>query len=248
LKMDKTAEALNNPNGPYPGRQIFLGLTEKGSPCFAYLVTGRSPASRERRAVFIDDVVRIGPIGDAPYDPLRHYSAVKYDKASQIATVSNGIQTEAIYETYRLLYNTGSSPGKDYMEKILDGAGAEPDSLHTPRIAGIITFQGEKASPVIIAGMVGYSKPAAAYALKPGPGSMVGISTYTGDMEKPLSRDTSIPLAKQKFAGNTAQELASYLFDISYAAAGGNDIRVCTVSGVLSGGKWDLAIRNVHNA
>ena len=41
---------MNNPNGPYPGRQLFLGITEKGSPAFTYLVTGRSPASRERKA------------------------------------------------------------------------------------------------------------------------------------------------------------------------------------------------------
>jgi IMP cyclohydrolase len=239
---------MNNPNGPYPGRQIFLGLTEEGNPCFAYLVTGRSAASRERKAVLIDDVVRIGPIGDTPYDPLRHYSAVKYDNGIKIAAVSNGIQTEAIFEVYKLLYNIGSSPDKDYMEKILDGAGAEPDSLHTPRIAGIITFQGEKAAPVFITGMIGYGKPAGAFAIKPEPGSMVGISTYTGNMDKPESRNTAMPLPELKFMGNTAQALAGYVFDISYATSGGNDIRVCAVGGVLSGDTWNLAIRNVHNA
>ena len=103
---------MNNPNGPYPGRQLFLGLTLEDEPCFAYLVTGRSPESRERIAIPLDDGIRIGPIGNLRYDNLRHYSAVKYDNKSGIAVVSNGIQTEAIFETYRLLYNTGSYPGQ----------------------------------------------------------------------------------------------------------------------------------------
>ena len=70
--------------------------------------------------------VVMGPIGNQQYDPLRHYTAVEYDHNSGIAVVSNGIQTEATFETYRLLYNTASVPTTDYMEKILDGAGAEP--------------------------------------------------------------------------------------------------------------------------
>ena len=41
---------MNNPNGPYPGRQLFLGTTVDGRRAFAYLVTGRSPASPERKA------------------------------------------------------------------------------------------------------------------------------------------------------------------------------------------------------
>ena len=46
----------------------------------------------------------MGPIGNAPYDPLRHYTAVKYDNSIGLMAVSNGIQTEAIFETYKLLY------------------------------------------------------------------------------------------------------------------------------------------------
>ena len=237
---------MNNPNGPYPGRQLFLGLTEAGNPCFAYLITGRSPESRERKAVKVKDVIRIGPTGDVPYDPLRHYSAVKYDNSAGIAAVSNGIQTEAVYETYKLLLNTDSIPGKDYMEKILDGAGAEPDSYHTPRIAGIITAFGEKAAPVFIIGMKGYGLPARAVRIEPAPGMLMGISTYTGEMDKPESRDPRTALPDLEFKGKTAAKLAGYVFDMSAASYKGNDIRVCSVGGVLSGSKWTLAINNVH--
>ena len=104
---------MKNPVGPYPGRQLFLGLTRDGNPCFAYLVTGRSPESRERRALQMGNKVAIGPLGAAAYDPLRHYSAVQYENTSGVAAVSNGIQTEAVFETYYLLRNVGTAPARE---------------------------------------------------------------------------------------------------------------------------------------
>ena len=148
-----------NPNGPYPGRQLFIGMTLNGNPAVAYLVTGRSPASRERKASPLDNGIIIGPLGNQPYDPLRHYTGLKYDNVSGIMAVSNGIQTEAIFETYKLLFNTNSMPAKDYMETILEGAQAEPDSLHTPRIAGIVT-NGANNQPVFFVGIKRLDVPA----------------------------------------------------------------------------------------
>ena len=246
-RLERLVSIVKNPNGPYPGRQLFLGLTESSSPCFAYLVTGRSLESRERRAVLVEDVMRIGPTGSQPYDPLRHYSAVKYDNNTGIVTVSNGIQTEAIIETYRLIFNTGSLPGKDFLEKILDGADAEPDSYRTPRIAGVITAYGDKAGPVFIIGIKGYGLPAGALQIEPAPGTVTGISTYKGDMDKPEARDPAAALPELKFRGRTAEELAGLVFDMSSASYKGNDIRVCAIGGVLSTNrKWELAIKNVH--
>ncbi|MCJ7605202.1 MAG: IMP cyclohydrolase, partial [Dehalococcoidales bacterium] len=60
---------MKNPNGPYPGRQIFLGRTPAGNPAFAYLVTGRSPASRERRATPAGNGIIMGAIGGAMGKP-----------------------------------------------------------------------------------------------------------------------------------------------------------------------------------
>jgi IMP cyclohydrolase len=238
---------MNNPNGPYPGRQLFLGLTVTNNPFFAYLVTGRAPESRERKAVLVEDVVRMGPTGNTPYDPLRHYTAIKYDNQTGIASVSNGIQTEAIFETYKLLFNTASMPAKDYLEKILDGAGAEPDSYHTPRIAGLISSSIDKVNPVFIIGMKGYNLPAKAVQISPKPGTMIGISTYKGDMDKPEARDPSGALPELEIKGATPEEIAKYLFDISAASYKGNDIRVCSVAGIRSANlTWGLALKNVH--
>ena len=163
-----------NPDGLYPGRQLFLGMTMSGSPAVAYLVTGRSTASRERKASPLNNGIIIGPIGNQTYDPLRHYTGVKYDNTSGIIAVSNGIQTEAIFETYRLLFNTNSLPSKDYLEKILEGAQAEPDSLHTPRIAGVIT-QNNNNEPVFIIGIKRYDMSAKTFRREATPGASLSI-------------------------------------------------------------------------
>ena len=145
---------MKNPNGPYPGRQLFLGTTVAGKPAFMYLVTGRSPQSRERKAVRRGDSVIMGPLGDAPYDWLRHYTAVKCDTSAGLLAVTNGIQTEAVFEMYKLLYHTGSTPARSYLKKILSGAGFEPDSLRTPRPAGVVTNPAGKTSPIYLVGIV----------------------------------------------------------------------------------------------
>ena len=234
-----------NPNGPYPGRQLFLGMTMSGSPAVAYLVTGRSPASRERKATPLENGIIIGAIGNQPYDPLRHYTAVKYDNVSGTIAVSNGIQTEAIFETYKLLFNTNSLATGDYLEKILDGAQAEPDSLHTPRIAGVIT-QNSNNEMVFIIGIKRNDMPAQAFRLEATPGALIGISTYNGSLENPEAFNPNAGLAKIDFNGKTAIELAEHLFEISKSAYNGDDIRVCAVGAIRSedGHSWQAAMRN----
>jgi IMP cyclohydrolase len=234
-----------NPNGPYPGRQLFLGMTLSGSSAVAYLVTGRSPASRDRKASLQDNGVIIGPIGNQPYDPLRHYTGVKYDNNSGLLAVSNGIQTEAIFETYKLLFNTGSAPAKDFMEKLLEGAQAEPDSMHTPRIAGIIT-NTEGNQTVYILGIKRNDMPAQAFRIEPLSGTLNGISVYDGSLDNPEAFNSLNGLAKIEFRGKTAIELAEHLFEISKAAYNGEYIRVCAVGGIRSDDKhtWQVAMRN----
>lgn len=239
---------MNNPNGPYPGRQLFLGLTTGGKPCFAYLVTGRSPQSRERKGTPIENTVIMGPIGNQPYDWLRHYSAVKTDNETGLVVVSNGIQTESIFETYKLLFHTGAPPGKGYMKKIMDGARAEPDSLRTPRIAGVITNPGGKTEPVYIMSVKTRGRPAGVFQPSPVPGILRCISTYSGNMDNPAPFDINGGLPEVKFNAETPQELADFIYGISSATHQGDDIRVCAIGGIRSDDNrtWDLAIINRH--
>ena len=238
---------MSNPNGPYPGRQLFIGLTIDSRPALAYLVTGRSPQSRARLAVAAGDSIRIDPIGQQEHVPLRfHYPSVKFDNQTGMAVVSNGIQTEAIFEMYRLLLVAGSAPTGDYMEKILDGASSEPDSLNTPRIAGVITSDSD-GKPVFIVGIVAQGAPARAFNVKPEPGVLTGISTYKGSLESPEAFDTTSELPRLQPSGKTAKDLAEYLYEISEATHQGDDIRVCAIGGVLSGdGNWGHHIINRH--
>ena len=239
---------MKNPSGPYPGRQLFLGMTASGKPAFAYLVTGRSPQSRERKGTTVENGVIMGPIGDEPYDWLRHYTGVKYDNGIGLAVVSNGIQTEAIYETYKLLFHTGSAPEQDYLQKIMDGARYEPDSLHTPRIAGVITNPAGEVSPVYILGIATDNPPARTYVITPKPGTLTGISTYAGDMENPGSFDVNADLPVLEFKVETPGEIAEFIYEISAASNQGDDIRVCAIGGVRSDDNltWKLAMINRH--
>jgi IMP cyclohydrolase len=241
---------MSNPNGPYPGRQLFIGLTVDSRPALVYLVTGRSPQSRERLAVAAGDSIRIDPIGQQEHIPLRfHYPSVKFDNETGIAVVSNGIQTEAIFETYRLLLIAGTTPTGDYLEKILDGAGTEPDSLNTPRIAGVVTSLGDDKKPVFIIGIVREGTPASAFEVKPEPGILVGISTYKGDLANPEAFDPGSGLPRLQPGAKTAQALTEYLFQLSEATNQGEDIRVCAIGATLSAdGEWKHHIINSNRA
>ncbi len=237
---------MKNPNGPYPGRQVFVGVTVKGKPAFAYLVTGRSPQSRERKATPRENSVIMGPLGNTPYDWLRHYIAVKYDNAIGLAAVSNGIQTEAIFETYKLLYHTGSTPTKSYLKKIMDGANFEPDSLKTPRVAGVISNPAGKTGPVYHLSIVTHGRPAAAWQVKPKPGTLTCVSVYNGNMESPGAFDIDGGLPEIEFRGETPQELANFIYGISAATYQGDDIRVCAIGGIRSDNTWMVALINRH--
>jgi len=236
---------MPNPSGPYPGRQLFLGLTVGQKPCLAYLVTGRSPESRKRKALAVENGVRMGPIAaDAAYDALKHYTALKYDNNAGIVVITNGIQTEAVFETYKLLYNVGTTATHDFMAKLMDGANAEPDTMHTPRIAGAIIIN--KGSPIFIVSIKTYNVPAAAYTVSPAAGKMTGISTYQGNLDNPEPTNPTARLNWVEFDGTTPQALAKQIFDMSEATYKGEDIRVCALGAIYSGTSWDVAILNTY--
>jgi IMP cyclohydrolase len=236
---------MKNPNGPYPGRQIFLGITEKGNPAFAYLVTGRSSGSRERKATQMEHGIIMGPLSDVPYDALKHYTAMKTDNDIGLMTITNGIQTEAIFETYKLLYHCGTNPTKGYLKKLMDGARYEPDSMKTPRIAGVICNPAGKTAPVYLTSIITGEGTATAWKLQPAPGTLIGISTYSGSMEEPGPFDVGEGLPVVPLDVATPEEIADFIYGISAGTNRGEDIRVCAIGGVrLDNLTWQTAIIN----
>ena len=158
--------------------------------------------------------------------------------------MSNGIQIEAIFETYKLLFNVGTAATEDYLGKLMEGANAEPDSLHTPRIAG--TVINNKDNPIFMVGVKTHISLAAAYQVTPTAGRMTGVATYEGDMDNPKPTDSKGRLSWLEFDGNASHDLAQVLYDISSATCNDEDIRVCLVGGIYSGGSWDIVIINSH--
>lgn len=239
---------MKNPNGPYPGRQIFIGRTPQGQPAFAYLVTGRSPASRERRATPMDNGIIMGPIGSEAYDWLRHYTAVKHDDTIGLLAITNGIQTEAVFETYRLLYHCGARPARGYLKKVMDGANYEPDSLKTPRISGLIINPPGKTGPVYLMSIKSAGVPAYSWEVTFEPGALAGVATYRGDMANPSAFDADNGPTALVCDAETPEALADYIYGISAAENNGDDIRVCAVAGVRQGDNltWKLSYINRH--
>jgi IMP cyclohydrolase len=236
---------MKNPNGLYPGRQVFAGVTEKGKPAFAYLVTGRSAQSRERKATPGENSFINGPIGNQPYHWLFHYTAVKYDNEIGLAVVTNGIQTEAIFETYKLIYHTASMPDKSYLKKIMEGANYEPDSLKTPRVSAVITNPAGKKDPVYHLSIVTQEQ-TAAWQVKPEPGTLLSLSTYHGNIENPGAYDIEKGPSELKFSAETPEEIAEFIYGISAVDYKGDDIRVFAIGGIREGDAWKAAHINRH--
>jgi IMP cyclohydrolase len=142
----------------------------------------------------------------------------------------------------------GTAPTKGYLKKLMDGADYEPDSLNTPRIAGVITSPAGRNTPVYLIAIITGDGPAAAWKLQPAPGTLIGISTYAGSMEKPESFKIDDGLPVVPFDLETPGDIAGFIYDISAETNRGDDIRVCAIGGVRSADNltWKTAIINRH--
>lgn len=130
----------------------------------------------------------------------------------------------------------------------MTGAGYEPDSLHTPRIAGLIMSPTGETEPVLILSIITDNPPAKTYEIKPKPGTLTGISTYDGDLASPGAFDIKAKLPVIELNAETPEDIAKYIYDISEAFNQGDDIRVCAIAGVRLDDNltWKLAMINRH--
>lgn len=118
----------------YSGRGIILGTTPKGRIAIAYFIMGRSASSRARRFVRMGDDLAIKYTADK--DP-EHAELIIYSPIRVLGNniiVTNGDQTETIYDALVL----GGS-----FESALATRCFEPDPPHyTARISGLVTVSG----------------------------------------------------------------------------------------------------------
>ena len=137
--MDKTCAYCYLKGNEYPGRGVWLGLSEDGKYAVsAYFIMGRSVNSRNR--VFVEDGEGIRTQAHDPAllsDPsLIIYAPVRV--LGDTTIVTNGDQTDTIYD--------GLADGLTF-EQSLRSREFEPDAPnYTPRISGIMTIKDGKYS------------------------------------------------------------------------------------------------------
>ncbi len=119
----------------YPGRGIVIGQTPDGKNLVqVYWIMGRSENSRNRIFVAEGDVVRTAPYDESKVkDPsLIIYNCVR--TLGQAHIVSNGNQTDTIYDALA---------GSETFESALFTREFEPDDPnYTPRISGVVDLDG----------------------------------------------------------------------------------------------------------
>lgn len=121
----------------YPGRGIVVGRNERGHWLQVYWIMGRSANSRNRLFVYEEGILRTQAADPSKVaDP----SLIIYNAMRQVAgcfIVSNGAQTDGIYEDLR--------QGKGFVVSLLAWQ-HEPDAPNfTPRISGLIDQPASEA-------------------------------------------------------------------------------------------------------
>jgi IMP cyclohydrolase len=193
----------------YLGREIWLFLTEEGRPGALYSVSGRSPPSRQREAVYYSEERRVAiePLDKSQAsDNLRHYNAMKFN--NHFLAVSNGSHTEDMLESCFGNYAIGDIPRK--MRMHLNKWKPEPDTLKTPRIAGIVTYP-----TFYTMGMITEENNAKSITIYPPRETAYGISTYSGEGTEPKSFDINRLLYQQtllikRVRGESPKDIAEF--------------------------------------
>ncbi len=235
--------------GSYPGRILGVGRTKSGKLLAIYALTGRSEMSKQRRAVIVGNSVQITPLGELTPEQEKSkdliiYRAMNIHVPSRTLVVSNGKQTDPIFN---LICHYGLSI-HDALYATMYTMGFEPDSLKTPRIAGLIL-----TSPCVkrILSMVVEDKTQPEgkltdiATLDAGTSGTVDlICTYTGDYDKPTSPDLNLHknwIHSVNVDGDSASEIAQEVYD-----ALDEKVRVSAISAVLEHDGWMINVCNLY--
>ncbi len=236
---ETVAPASRMAGNPYVGRGIILGLSPDGaSQAAAYFIMGRSRNSRNRIFVREGDDLKI-----LPHDPskVEDPSLIIYypvRKAGDILIVTNGDQTDTIYDEIEKCGPDGS------FERALRTRTFEPDNPNfTPRISGIAYTgpdgRGEYKLSILKSGdPEGRTSGRFFFEYEPLPGTGHFIHTYTGD-GSPLPSFTGEP--ERVSLPGTAEALADEIWN---ALDKDNRISLYVRYTSLSDGKYEDRLIN----
>ena len=235
--------------GSYPGRIVGVGRTKSGKPLAVYALTGRSDMSKQRRAVIVGNSVQITPLGELTPEQEKSkdliiYRAMSIHVPSRTLVLSNGKQTDPIFN---LTCRYGLSI-HDALYSAMYTMGFEPDSLKTPRIAGLILtspYVKRILSMVVEDKTQPEEKMAEIATLDAGtPGIVDLISTYTGDYDSPKAPELNLHknwIHSLNVDGNSAMEIAQEVYD-----ALDEKVRVSAISAVLEHDGWMINVCNLY--
>jgi len=195
----------------YPGRGLLVGRAADGSPFILYFVTGRSEASRSRRAVARGDGhIGIEPDRASASDDLRHYIAVA--SRTGLWVVGNGTHVAEIHAA------------AESFEDVFPGLGKvayEPDPpICTPRIVGALETSRDGEMGRIGVGAARHGKASDVEhvwleAAQTQPGHAMMIRTYVGHVDDPRTHAEPSWTRIRSTIRGTADELWARL-DVRY--------------------------------
>ncbi len=234
-------EALRNT--PYPGRGFVMGLNERGDMGIqVYWITARSPDSQNRVILEDDGFFRTEVFDPSKLqgdqDPnLLIYSVTATAWDNHV--ISNGEQTDAIADSL--------SRRKDWEEELGEWS-FEGDSLHTPRISGVLRIGNHPKFlfSKIREGSSGNTEREfynLTKFIKPGIG--YAIQTYQGEDEHKVMAFEGEPYPLP-IGGNDVREIAKKYWDIFKNKSGLKTQRVALlVVGIdLKTGEVDFKVQN----
>ncbi len=163
----------------YVGRIVAVGRTKDGRSAAMYRVSSRSFPNRTTRAVENGALIvpREGYQDDIYKNPYIAYRCIQI--VGDIAVATNGSQTDAIAEKISI-----GMPARDAMVSALLTLDYEKDDYNTPRIAGVVTREGDTALLGIVR-----KDGINVREMKVEPGELLYIATYEIDDVDPARRD-----------------------------------------------------------
>jgi IMP cyclohydrolase len=241
----------------YPGRAIIIGRTpDDRHDVVVYAVTGRSRSSQARRLVHEGGGTVRTEVTDRQPSQSGNERLLLYRCLRPFPgglAVSNGAQTDLIWETIRHLMESAPLPPAEeilrqafqrpHLPSGVDVTRYEPDApTYTPRISGCLA--GDAALAIVRRRPDGspqwnyFTVP-----LKPGQGRL--LATYSGENRDPLPAFAGDP-REVGLIGRSPGETAEAVFQALSPEKGGPDLRVgvATLFRDIPTGRLEVAIIN----
>jgi hypothetical protein len=172
----------------YPGRGLVLGRDVDGVAFGLYWLTGRSPASQQRRIQLRESEIVVQDLSDGPRDELRHYTAAV--RSPQAVLLGNGTHVVDLWKEVE---------GGASFDKAHQGIEFEPDPpIYTPRITAMATLAPAGAHCFVTAGAIsdpgwpGMTEHRTLHIEAPAVGQGQLVTTYSGDLAGPNPDGNSV--------------------------------------------------------